>query len=412
MYIPSLNLMATAHEVFTAGFDPRGTFTRASAGYRRNHAGLLVPALSGAARVEYPLDGGPAGWLLEEQRSNLLTYSQDMTTATGGYVATGSATLVAAPATVDPHGTFTASKLEDATSNDGAVYKGVTIADDSVTRCFSTFALAGTSSKFRIQFQAQGGTLSGATIEYDLSAGTATLKAGTAVAYGIIPCGNGWWRPWVAVANNSTGNTGLYAYLRPTDGVAASTGNVYVTGHQIEVGAFPTSYIVTTSSTATRASDLMTIPTASISDFSTTEGTLYLDFQPLVSTTGRSFNVPLLLTDAGSQNEIGLWHPYTAGVVALYRVVGGTPATALSQAAASPTARVRLAVAYKSGDYALCQNGGTVATSSAAGALPSGLTALNIGCRPGGSSFAPGWYNHVAYWPRRLSNTDLQAITL
>ena len=50
--------------------------------------------------------------------------------------------------------------------------------------------------------------------------------------------------------------------------------SIYAWGAQVELGAFPTSYIPTTAASVTRAVDTCSMPVASIPGFSTTAGTL------------------------------------------------------------------------------------------------------------------------------------------
>jgi hypothetical protein len=71
----------------------------------------------------------------------------------------------------------------------------------------------------------------------------------------------------------------------------------------------------------------------------------------------------------------------------------------------------RLCAAYKLDDYAVSVNGGAVVTDTS-GAVPSSLTRLSIG----GSAVNSAAYNYgpislFKYWPTRLPNAQLQALT-
>jgi hypothetical protein len=70
-----------------------------------------------------------------------------------------------------------------------------------------------------------------------------------------------------------------------------------------------------------------------------------------------------------------------------------------------------MAVAYKANDFAACRNGGTVVTDNA-GNVPVAPIRLAIG-----DGFAPsgntlnGHVRSIRYYPVRLSNAQLQALT-
>jgi hypothetical protein len=72
---------------------------------------------------------------------------------------------------------------------------------------------------------------------------------------------------------------------------------------------------------------------------------------------------------------------------------------------------VKTATAIDGAGKAMCRDGGTVATSAVLPPL-SGMTTMFIG----GNGNLPGnsdtWIRRITYYPRRLSNAELQAITL
>jgi hypothetical protein len=69
--------------------------------------------------------------------------------------------------------------------------------------------------------------------------------------------------------------------------------------------------------------------------------------------------------------------------------------------------------AFETGNHAACINAGTVATASTSSpAVPSsGITRLNIGMRYDGFNQFNGHVISAKYWPTRLANATLQAIT-
>ena len=86
----------------------------------------------------------------------------------------------------------------------------------------------------------------------------------------------------------------------------------------------------------------------------------------------------------------------------------------VSQAAITGTGGVnvfRFAAAYKENDFAACQNGGAVGTDTS-GTVPS-VNQMGIGCYgPVFSTFfLSGWIRRIIYYPTRLSDAQLQALT-
>ena len=106
---PSLNLDFINSQIF----DPRITFTRVSTATRVNANGLIEVVASGSPRIDFdPVTQVCKGLLIEEQRTNLLTYSENfaLTPAWQKARATISSSVIVAP-----DGTLTADKLVEDT---------------------------------------------------------------------------------------------------------------------------------------------------------------------------------------------------------------------------------------------------------------------------------------------------------
>jgi hypothetical protein len=69
----------------------------------------------------------------------------------------------------------------------------------------------------------------------------------------------------------------------------------------------------------------------------------------------------------------------------------------------------KTALAFKTDDFALTTNGGTIATDSL-GTLPA-ATSIRVGARADGGQAANGHIRKIAYWPKRLSDALLQQLT-
>jgi len=205
--------------------------------------------------------------------------------------------------------------------------------------------------------------------------------------------------------------TGAYPSRRTltftaTAGVLTCTVTGTVQFAQLEAGAFATSFIPTAASTVTRARDVATITGANFSPwYNANEGTF------IVSFTSRPTAVALVANDGSFNNRlpqmgVGATSLYENFIVASGSVVAtlnpagthvfGTPAT--------------VAVAYAVNNYAASANGGTVVTDTS-GALPTGINNLNMGSLQTGASTINGYLRNITYYPTRLTDAQLQALT-
>ena len=150
----------------------------------------------------------------------------------------------------------------------------------------------------------------------------------------------------------ATGNNG-------TSYQGDGTSGAFVWGAQLEASSYPTSYIPTTSSSATRVADAC-FKTGISSLLNATQGTLFLDCERL----GPSGNDPenlLFIGDGGLNNFINIIYDVTSaryqGQVRASGVTSGS--VTASQAY---TGRFKIAIAYAANDLVLYING--VSTSN------------------------------------------------
>ena len=359
-----------------------------------------------APRIEYDADGNRLGLLVEEQRTNLLTYSEDFSNADW----TKSNATVTSNTIIAPDGTLTGDKLvEDTASASHEIVQALTPAAASYTMSFYVKA----NGRSFVQIS---NTLVGTQfINFDLANGQVGSSSGYTGT--ITDIGNGWYRCTATVSSAGglfgqrisliTSSTAVRRESYTGDG----TSGIYVWGAQLEAGAFPTSYIPTSGSTATRAADVASITGADFKKwFNTDEGTLFADY-----VMGESNNpqVPFAIDDATFNNRINLFSDATTlsarSPVATVTVSGATQAS-FSFATVSANTSHKMALAYKPNDFAGSFDGGTVQTDNS-GVVPV-VTGAGIGST---RSFVPAYINghikSIKYYPRRLSDAQLQELT-
>jgi hypothetical protein len=169
---------------------------------------------------------------------------------------------------------------------------------------------------------------------------------------------------------------------------------------QLEQGAFPTSYIPTTSAAVTRQADSAIVNPIS-SFYNASEGTLFAEYR---TGAGTPVAGAMVIDDGTNDNRVGLFLGASQiAIAATYTSVGSV----------SPVANTifKSVLGYRANDHAASVNGAAVATNTAIG-VPSGLTTLGIGAEAGGTYAQPcAHIRRIAYFPKRLSNALLQSLT-
>ena len=249
------------------GEDP-AAFTRASAGgYTRDALGFLRQWGQGIPRIKmFDLDGDgfweEPGILLEGARTNGFTKSIELNNA--AWTKTRSSCAGAAINAIEaPDGTNQADKLvEDGTAaNTHQFSRNTPALTDDTQQAFSLFAKAGERTEFRMRFLRKDNT--GATVWFDLSAGTVGTTTGSAVGL-IEKYADGWYR-CIMMADSVNGGTTPQVFVQLGSGGETETYNgdgasgVYFWGMQFEVdAAFPSSFLLTAASTTARSADALT----------------------------------------------------------------------------------------------------------------------------------------------------------
>jgi hypothetical protein len=335
-------------------------------------------------RFDYdPVTLAPKGLLIEEQRVNLLLRSEEFdnaawTKASGG---AGSAGVVTPNAGTDPLGGATADRLQ-VTLNGG-------VATADLSRVYQANATAA-SLTFSIWARSFDGTSTYAMVMTDAN-GTRPIT--------VTPT---WQR--IDFSATSTGSVfygiGLRGGQTPTN---SNSADILIWGAQLEVGAFATSYIPTVASQVTRAADNASMIGNNFARwYNQNTGTFFAQSESFGDAAVRYIT---FASDASNNNRIAQYFG-TATMVGLV-TAGGTAQAAMSVSGVAPA---KTALAYATDNFAFARNA-TLNTDSA-GTVPVGLTQMQIGA---GLTFTTsplnGTISRIAYFNRRLANSELQGIT-
>jgi hypothetical protein len=244
-------------------------FTRASSATRVNKDGLIEMVTNNKPRIDFLNDSNGA-LLLEPQRTNLFTYSEDFSvsdwTPYGGVVLTNNNA-------VSPEGVQNATKMIDA----GGVFDQIPYTQNT-DYTYSVFAKTDTATSIVIGFADQSAGYLGGRIRYTFATNVASVlvqSANGSVTAHREDYGNGWFRVIIRFKTNVAQNYN-YQFME-FDG-----GDGWIYGAQLEAGSYATSYIPTQGGAVTRNADV--ISKTGISDLINGEsGTLFLNSASLAN---------------------------------------------------------------------------------------------------------------------------------
>jgi hypothetical protein len=356
-------------------------------------------------RIEYDATGAVKGLLIEEARTNIAKYSEDFTQ---GYWKAYNAVTTTGNVAVAPDGNLTADRIaaKNATTNNGA------FTDDDVPTggCVSVFAKADTVDWLGF------GQAGGCWAYFDLANGVTGNKSTTVGYTSITAYPNGWYlcQAWgITISWHRV----LFS-PKPTEGNGDPWSNVtnaigdsvFLWGAQMEAGAFPTSYIPTTGATATRAMDLAEIPTSAFG-YNNDKGSIAVEFK---SNKPSSLDYGAFgLSDGTPYNRIIHFTSATAHRAGSINS-GNLDVDIGAGSRGAPSELVKFAIGFSDNNFAASLNGATAVTDTSV-TIPSGLSKLALGYFYDNfqANFAAvnGHIKSIQYYPRQLTNTQLQELT-
>jgi hypothetical protein len=397
------------------GAPPDFTFTRATTATRVNSSGLIESVASGVPRIDWLGQSCPA-LLVEASGQNLAFHSESWVSGNNwGLLGLTNATGAIAA----PNGTITANALSPTAVSGSHFMTGnnptTVIYTSGTIYTQSAFFKAGTGAAgqlVQLTFASARFTQEGYA-NFDLSAGTVSVVSGSSAdanrAAKIENYGNGWYRCiFTATCNINGTGVSLIPVLITASGSGRTptftgvTGDVlYGWGAQLETGAIPTSYIPTTTGSATRNADVCTV--SGVSGYiGQTQGTLYLDLSyEQGSATGNRW-----LELFGSSNNIGL---AVANTNLIRSIVNG-----LSDSLTGTDARNRFKIAWGyDSSGVICFINGTQFTLTNGGAqVITSLDSFRIDMSTAtGQRIFNNRLRAAAIYTTRLSNDQLANIT-
>lgn len=401
---PTLNLNFAA----AGRLDSRVTFTRSSTATYTNQIGLIQSAAVNEPRFDYdPSTLAARGLLIEEQRTNLVTYSEDFSNAAWNKFNT----TISSNAITSPDGTATADKIIESATTSGHYVANLRVAVNG--NVYTTSVYLKMAERRYAVLDMTDGLTGGVYVYVDLQTGFITQSvvangSWTNASATITNSGNGWYRVSVTgtLGANNTAGPLISTSNSPTGGEVPSytgdgTSGIYLWGAQLEAGSFATSYIKTEAASVTRSADVATVNTLS-PWWNASAATFVIE-----NTFGSYYNQPIALSDqAGVGNA---WIYAELGVIKSY--IAGPNISVSSGVSVAANTYAKSAFSFGADGKAISVNGSTPVVSANTTA-PTASTQLSIGGWPGGLYYINGHILRITYYSARLTNAQLQALTL
>jgi hypothetical protein len=389
--------------------DPRITFTRSSGGSYVGADGLIKYAGVNEARFDHdPETGESLGLLVEEARTNLFLRSEEFDNSYW----TQNAASVVSNIIVAPDGTLTGDKLVEDTSRTTHGVNRVAWAESEGNHTSSFFVKKGERTFAYIETFS---TNVRRTV-FDLVSGEVTDQPSEHIGASIDPLGNDWFR--ISITINLTANCRWRC--GPSSGSTNSstiytgdgTSGIYIWGAQLEQGAFPTSYIPTQASTRTRAADNASITGKNFSEwYRQDEGSIALKIKHNSSS---SSNPELIRIDNStipdfyrllfrySNNRYWLLQQYLIN----FQPIGNSALSLFFPVNSFPPNTVKTVIgSWRDKDFIAIYDTSNILTNTTSEVLRL-HNRLSFGGVNGNITIS-----RLTYFPKRLPNAQLQALT-
>lgn len=226
----------------------------------------------------------------------------------------------------------------------------------------------------------------------------------------VADVGNGWER-WSVVFSITTGSESTTLRLYISSSLDLVFNAFAIWGLQVEVGAFPTSYIKTEATAVTRQGDNVTMTGNNFSSwYRQDEGALFFDCISGSSTLPQA----VFAIDNGSYRErIVLFNDNASQVntTPSFAITNnGVTQVSTGHTTSTLNSPHKMAGAYKLNDSAAVFDAGSV-SSDLNCTMPIGVNRANFGNSSWSGQTFNGQIRKITYYPTRVSNINLQALT-
>jgi hypothetical protein len=375
---------------------------RLSGASYKGRNGLVQYAATEEPRIDFT-NYSKGGLLLEPQRTNIITQSQELSS---GSLVKVNLTVTDNTSIVDPQGNTNTKTLTATNNNQPRLeWRGTSVPGSNTSYAMSFWVRYNTARYVAIAHFSQTGEYA----IFDLVDGEVENDVGTQTAK-IEAYPNGWYRVSKSFEVPSTASINYWKFTlctqtNPFVGVSGEKADVF--GLQFEVGDYSTSYIPTAGSTATRIKDVV-IDGGNEYVINNTAGTLFLDCELAARGTSSVYSRVMICRNNETGTRIilddfgGNWR------AVLYS--GGTDA-APTIVASSANTRIKLAITYDNTGVKYSYNGTDAVFTSGPFGPTTTMNKIKFSNAAENGSFFNGWVNDFQYFDEVLTDAELKTLT-
>ncbi|GJE00536.1 phage head spike fiber domain-containing protein [Methylobacterium isbiliense] len=374
-------------------------FDRESAAWNYDIGGLLRQATADEMRLAYdPHSGLPLGLLIEPGSTDMWSRTETFTDGVWGK----SGVSLFSTSVSGLSGINSGTRVVDNGATPGSISRTVGIATGAAayTASFVARAVLGGARYIEINVYLAGGSGDqGGSVVFDLVLGRVVSASG--VYYGMLPAPGNSWRCIIG-AYNTNGNSGLAVGLRrwPSD----PTTGYDLLAASLEARDAATSLIRSDATGLTRAAETASLPMGDW--FNPLEGSFFAE---IITNASPFADQQILAVRNNGGGVMGLSRSQFGPAIAV-----SAPGLGMTMYGAPQFGSVRAGFSYSGAGWVGVKLGGGNdyiygSALTASGAVPSGLTTLDLGHYNGGSQLN-GILRRVVYFPRALSATELSNV--
>ena len=348
-------------------------FSRGSSATVVNKDGLIETVGSGEPRIDYK-DDSKGALLLEPQRTNLATYSEDFSQ----WYIDGNQSSPTVISELNPDGSSQVYQIN--LNSGGNIYRTISISS-SIDYTFSVY-IKGTGNGKLILSNPQ-------SIPENYVDFTATSE---------------WQRIELTGSSSSTSvRVAIGSWSN-----SSANGTIQIYGAQLEQGSYATSYISTQGSAVTRLADTCANG-GNEQVINSTEGVLYAEIAALANSGNYRF---ISISDGTNNNRIYLNYSNASNQIQVSILVGGVQSYGATHNLSSSIAYNKIAVKWKLNDFSLYVNGVEVSTSNSNITFPANtLNKINFSNETATIFDFEGKVKSVEVFTEALSDEELQKLT-
>jgi hypothetical protein len=350
-------------------------------------------------RLDYSGGASCASLLLENQATNLITYSEDFSNAAWDK----SNSSITSNSVISPDGSLNADLLQETTANGSHSIRqnagGLTTGQSYTYSIFVKEYKQG--AKRDIRFFVGGVNTSG-IFSFDSKSFYNTNFDNTKVEN----YGNGWYRLSITdIVPATSFNNIIILYNNTSNYTGDGESGVYFWGAMLEQGSYPTSYIPTSGSTVTRTADVCN-NAGDANTFNDSEGVLFAEIAALADDATYK---KISISNGTTSNLIYISYKNYTNQIRVEIVSSSSSVFDITYPTTDITTFSKIALKYKQNDFALWIDGTEVATDTS-GNAPSGLNRLAFDNGAGNDDFY-GKCKQLMYFDEALSDEELSDLT-